>query len=187
MIVTVSGAVRSLLDISQCWPLCCQIARMCYQFVLKFTSTKLKKFELSTTDDSCIVYWNPVYCACAACWFPSYCRRLWPTSGEMENNCKKWYCVQYSPFSYTPVLIASRFRECCFHLVLGDAVLIRSSEEGFSASVWDRCQLSVRIIRCINWFTSLCKNLFNLLEILAEAFRCHVHHFQCLMVLANQV
>ena len=32
---------------------------------------------------------------------------------------------------------------------------------------------------CINRFTSLCKNLFNLLEFLAEAFRCHVHHFQC--------
>ena len=36
---------------------------------------------------------------------------------------------------------------------------------------------------CINRFTSLCKNLFNLLEFLAEAFRCHVHHFQCLTVL----
>ena len=35
---------------------------------------------------------------------------------------------------------------------------------------------------CINRFTSLCKNLFNLLEFLAEAFRCHVHHFQCLTV-----
>ena len=29
---------------------------------------------------------------------------------------------------------------------------------------------------CINRFTSLCKNLFNLLEFLAEAFRYHVHH-----------
>ena len=35
---------------------------------------------------------------------------------------------------------------------------------------------------CINRFTSLCKSLFNLLEFLAEAFRCHVHHFQCLTV-----
>ena len=35
---------------------------------------------------------------------------------------------------------------------------------------------------CINSFTSLCKNLFNLLEFLAEAFRCQVHHFQCLTV-----
>ena len=35
---------------------------------------------------------------------------------------------------------------------------------------------------CINRFTSLCKNLFNLLEFLAEAFWCHVHHFQCLTV-----
>ena len=34
----------------------------------------------------------------------------------------------------------------------------------------------------INRFTSLCKNLFNLLECLAEAFRCHVHHFECLRV-----
>ena len=33
-----------------------------------------------------------------------------------------------------------------------------------------------------NGFTSLCKNLFKLLEFLAEAFRCHVHHFQCLTV-----
>ena len=38
------------------------------------------------------------------------------------------------------------------------------------------------LIGCINRFTSLCKNLFNLLEFLAEAFRCHVHHFQCLRV-----
>ena len=37
-------------------------------------------------------------------------------------------------------------------------------------------------ICCINRFTSLCKNLFNLLEFLAEAFRCHLHHFQCLTV-----
>ena len=37
-------------------------------------------------------------------------------------------------------------------------------------------------VGCINRFTSLCKNLFNLLEILAEAFLCHVHHFQCLTV-----
>ena len=37
-------------------------------------------------------------------------------------------------------------------------------------------------ICCINWFTSLCKKLFNLLEFLAEAFRCHVHHFRCLTV-----
>ena len=35
---------------------------------------------------------------------------------------------------------------------------------------------------CINRFTSLCNNLLNLLEFLAEAFRCHVHHFQCLAV-----
>ena len=38
------------------------------------------------------------------------------------------------------------------------------------------------IICCIIIFTSLCKNLFNLLEFLAEDFRCHVHHFQCLTV-----
>ena len=37
-------------------------------------------------------------------------------------------------------------------------------------------------ICCINRFTSLCKNLFNLLEFLAEAFRSHVHHFQNLTV-----
>ena len=41
---------------------------------------------------------------------------------------------------------------------------------------------SIFLICCIKWFTSLCKNLFNLLEFLAEAFRCHVHHFQCLTV-----
>ena len=34
---------------------------------------------------------------------------------------------------------------------------------------------SCTIIYCIKRFTSLCKNLFNLLEVLAEAFRCHVH------------
>ena len=34
----------------------------------------------------------------------------------------------------------------------------------------------------INIFTSLFKNLSNLLEFLAEDFRCHVHHFQCLTV-----
>ena len=37
---------------------------------------------------------------------------------------------------------------------------------------------SCTIICCIDWFTSLCKNLLNLLEFLVEAFRCHVHHFQ---------
>ena len=41
---------------------------------------------------------------------------------------------------------------------------------------------SCTIICCINRITSLCKNLFNLLEFLAEAFRWHVHHFQCLTV-----
>ena len=41
--------------------------------------------------------------------------------------------------------------------------------------------------RWINWFTSLCKNLFNLLEFLAEAFRCHVHHFQCLTVPVDEL
>ena len=30
------------------------------------------------------------------------------------------------------------------------------------------------VIFCINRFTSLCKNLFNQLEFLAEAFQCHV-------------
>ena len=35
-------------------------------------------------------------------------------------------------------------------------------------------------ICCIDRFTSVCKNLFNLLGFLAKAFRCHVHHFQCL-------
>ena len=35
---------------------------------------------------------------------------------------------------------------------------------------------------CCIRFTSLCKNLFNLLEFLPEVFRCHVHHFQCLTV-----
>ena len=34
----------------------------------------------------------------------------------------------------------------------------------------------------VNRFTLLCKNLFNLLEFLAEAFRSHVHNFQFLMV-----
>ena len=29
------------------------------------------------------------------------------------------------------------------------------------------------------------RNLLNLLEFLAEAFRCHVHHFQCLTVLVE--
>ena len=33
----------------------------------------------------------------------------------------------------------------------------------------------LQTVCCINIFTSLCKNLFNLLEFLAEAFRCHVH------------
>ena len=32
------------------------------------------------------------------------------------------------------------------------------------------------IVCCINRFTSLCKNLFNLLEFFAKAFPCHVHH-----------
>ena len=32
------------------------------------------------------------------------------------------------------------------------------------------------VICCINRFTSLCKNLFNLLEFLADAFQWHVHH-----------
>ena len=32
-------------------------------------------------------------------------------------------------------------------------------------------------------FTSLCKNLVKLTWVLAEAFRCHGHHFQCLTVL----
>ena len=41
---------------------------------------------------------------------------------------------------------------------------------------------NMRILCCINRFTSLCKILLNLLEFLAEAFRCHVHHFQCLTV-----
>ena len=41
---------------------------------------------------------------------------------------------------------------------------------------------SIIKICCINRFNSLCKNLFNLLEFLAEVFQCHVHHFQCLMV-----
>ena len=40
---------------------------------------------------------------------------------------------------------------------------------------------------CINRFTSLCKNLFNLLEVLAEAFRCHVHNFQCFKVPVNRL
>ena len=44
------------------------------------------------------------------------------------------------------------------------------------------CRESMKYICCINRFTSLCKNLFNLLEFLAEAFRCHMHHFQCLSV-----
>ena len=37
------------------------------------------------------------------------------------------------------------------------------------------------IICCINRFTSLCKNLFNLPKFLTEAFRCHVHHFHTMM------
>ena len=41
---------------------------------------------------------------------------------------------------------------------------------------------SCTIICCINQFTTLSKKFFNLLEFLAEASRCHVHHFQCLMV-----
>ena len=45
---------------------------------------------------------------------------------------------------------------------------------------------SCTIICCINRFTSLCNNLLNLLELLAEAFRCHVHHFQCLTVPVEQ-
>ena len=49
------------------------------------------------------------------------------------------------------------------------------------------CFLTLVPICCINRFTSLCKNLFNLLEFLAEAFRCHVHHFQCLTVPVTQV
>ena len=34
-------------------------------------------------------------------------------------------------------------------------------------------------------FTSLCKNLVKLTRVLAEAFRCHGHHFQCLAVLVE--
>ena len=45
--------------------------------------------------------------------------------------------------------------------------------------------LSILILHykcCINRFSSLCKNLSNLLEFLAEAFQCHVLLFQCLSV-----
>ena len=41
---------------------------------------------------------------------------------------------------------------------------------------------SYTIICCIHRFTSLCKNLFNLLEFVAETLRCHVYNFQCLTV-----
>ena len=37
--------------------------------------------------------------------------------------------------------------------------------------------IQIILVCCIHRFTSLCKNLFNLLEFLAEAFRCHLHHF----------
>ena len=57
----------------------------------------------------------------------------------------------------------------------------------FQQTLFHSCTFLVLIFKmkysiylcCINWFTSLCKNLFNLLEFLAEAFRCHLHHFQC--------
>ena len=41
---------------------------------------------------------------------------------------------------------------------------------------------NIPLIKLYNFptITSLCKNLFNLLEFLAEAFRCQVHYFQCL-------
>ena len=39
--------------------------------------------------------------------------------------------------------------------------------------------------QCINIFTSLCKNLFNLLEFLAQAFRCHEDHFQCINIFTS--
>jgi hypothetical protein len=43
--------------------------------------------------------------------------------------------------------------------------------------------LQGRYICCINSVTSPCKNLFNILEFIAEALRCHMHHFQSLTAL----
>ena len=61
----------------------------------------------------------------------------------------------------------------------------QDNNRGQPHSQWHWNQLAVKLewILCfINRFTSLCKNLLNLLEFLAEAFRCHVHHFQCFAV-----
>ena len=74
-----------------------------------------------------------------------------------------------------PVLISHSFSVIAFifssfALLFGQFTLFITFNDGY-----------IKILTGINWFTSLCKKHIQL-EFLAEAFRCHVHHFQCLTV-----
>ena len=62
--------------------------------------------------------------------------------------------------------------------ILIDHFIVWLIKFSFTSRFW----LSAKILICII-FTSLCKNLVKLTWVLAEAFRCHGHHFQCLTVL----
>ena len=55
------------------------------------------------------------------------------------------------------------------------------------ATKWINNMGRYHIVYCIIRFTSFhCARTFHLLVFLAEAFRCHVHHFQCLTVPVEQ-
>ena len=86
-------------------------------------------------------------------------------------------------FTIQPVHVqASLISELSWQLGRLEQPLIIASKEKPHAlrHCYFYCYWNVIILYCINRFTSLCKNLLNLLEFLAEVFRCHVHHFQCL-------
>ena len=56
---------------------------------------------------------------------------------------------------------------------------------GVSIVVWWYTMYGLITFRKCIIFTSLCKNFVKLTWVLAEAFRCHGHHFQCLTVLVE--
>jgi hypothetical protein len=74
----------------------------------------------------------------------------------------------------------------CLHYLLIYYLIIFTNVLVINCHYYLKCFIVIisiiNILCCINRSTLLCKIFFNLLEFLAEAFRCHVHNFQCLTV-----
>ena len=85
------------------------------------------------------------------------------------------FCEELAPLPHAQMQFLSRYTNVCVHIRMSGWPVSRFRQQKECSFILFCPSWSCTTICCIIRFYSLCKNLFNLLEFSAEAFRCHVH------------